>query len=257
VGRLDGKVAVITGTSGGQGRAAALAFAREGARVIACARNAQGAQETAAMVRAAGGEIDSTAPLDLCDNDAVVTWIERVAADHGGIDILYNNAGEPRFGSVGEMAIEDWHFTIRHELDLMYFTTRAAWPHLARSRSGASLVNIASIAGIVGLRDQPQTAHAASKHGVVGMTLQMAAEGAPLGIRANSVSPGLIDTPATTDFIAMGEEGPLGTFMRRLPLGRAGRAEEVVNAALFLASDEASYITGVNLVVDGGSSVLQ
>jgi meso-butanediol dehydrogenase / (S,S)-butanediol dehydrogenase / diacetyl reductase len=255
MGRLAGKVAVITGTGGGQGRAAALAFAREGATVVGCGRNQGNAERTVNLVHAAGGEMTSTAPLDLCDDDAVRSWIDRVAAEFGGIDILYNNAGEPRFGAPNEMSLEDWHFTVRHELDLVFHTCRAAWSHLA-ARHGASIVNVASIAGIVGVRDQPQTAHAATKMGVIGMTRQLAAEGARVGIRANVVSPGLIDTPATADFIAMGDDGPLGDFMDRLPLGRPGRAEEVVNAALFLASDEASYITGVNLVVDGGSSVL-
>jgi len=255
MGRLDGKVAVITGTGGGQGRAAALAFAREGAKVVGCGRNAENAQETVRMVTAAGGQMISAAPLDLTDNDAVVDWIAGAAEHFGGIDILYNNAGEPRFGTPGAMSLEDWHFTVSHELDLVFYTCRAAWPHLIASRA-ASIVNVASIAGIIGVRDQPQTAHAATKMGVIGMTRQLAAEGAPLGIRANVVSPGLIDTPATAHFIAMGADGPLGDFMARLPLGRPGRAEEVVNAALFFASDESSYITGTNLVVDGGSSVL-
>lgn len=254
MGRLDGKVAVITGTGGGQGRAAALAFAREGATIVGCGRNAANAAETVALVQAAGGEMRSTV-LDLTDAAAVAGWIDDAAQAFGAIDVLYNNAGEPRFGPPGEMALEDWHFTVRHELDLVYFACRSAWPHLT-ARGGASIVNVASIAGIVGVRDQPQTAHAATKMGVIGMTRQLAAEGAPLGIRVNCVSPGLIDTPATTHFIAMGDDGPLGDFMDRLPLGRAGRAEEVVAAALFLASEEASYITGVNLVVDGGSSVL-
>ncbi len=255
MGRLSDKVAVITGTSSGQGRVAALTFAREGATVIGCGRNPEAAAETAELVRAAGGQMESRAPLDLCDSQAVAEWIDDVAARHGGIDILYNNAGEPRFGRVGEMPIDDWRFTIEHELDIVYFASRAAWPHLA-AREGASVVNVASIAGLIGLKDQPQVAHAATKLGIVGMTLQMAAEGAALGIRVNCVSPGLIDTPATTDFIAMGQDGPLAAFMARQPLGRAGKPEEVVNAALFLASDEASYITGINLIVDGGSSVL-
>jgi NAD(P)-dependent dehydrogenase (short-subunit alcohol dehydrogenase family) len=254
MGRLDGKVAVITGTGGGQGRAAALAFSREGAQVVGCGRTSENVQETAQMVRDAGGEIHCT-PLDLTDNDAVVGWVKAAVTEFGRIDVLYNNAGEPRFGTPGEMSLEDWHFTIQHELDIVFHTCRAAWPHLVRS-PGAAIVNVASIAGIIGVRDQPQTAHAASKMGIIGMTRQLAAEGAPLDIRVNCISPGLIDTPATHHFIEMGAGGPLGDFMDRLPLGRPGRAEEVVNAALFLASDEASYITGVNIVVDGGSSVL-
>jgi NAD(P)-dependent dehydrogenase (short-subunit alcohol dehydrogenase family) len=255
MGRLEGKVAVITGTGGGQGRAAAIAFAREGATVVGCGRNAANAQETVELVRAAGGQMTNAAPLDLGDSEAVAAWISSVGDEFGRIDVLYNNAGEPRFGPPGEMAIEDWHFTVRNELDLVFYTCRAAWPHLVASEA-ASIVNVASIAGTVGVRDQPQTAHAATKMGIIGMTRQLAAEGARLGIRVNVISPGLIDTPATAHFIAMGDDGPLGDFMGRLPLGRAGRPEEVVNAALFLASDESSYVTGTNLVVDGGSSVI-
>ncbi len=255
VGRLADKVVVITGTGGGQGRAASLAFAREGAKVVGCGRNAENAAATVEMVRAAGGEMISLAPLDLTDEAAAAELIAAAVKEFGGLDILYNNAGEPRFGTPGEMTTEDWMFTLRHELDLVFFVTRAAWPHLIESGNGA-IVNVASIAGVIGVRNQPQTAHAATKMGVIGMTRQLAAEGAGHGIRVNCVSPGLIDTPATSAMIGMGDDGPLGEFIAGLPLARAGRAEEVALAALFLASDEASYITGVNLVVDGGSSVL-
>jgi len=255
MGRLEGKVAVITGTSTGQGRAAALAFTAEGATVIGCSRTAENQSETVRLVREAGREMHSTSPLDLCDYDAVATWIESVVEEFGGIDILYNNAGEPKFGTAGEMSLEDWHFTFQHEIDITYHTVRAAWPHLVK-RGAASIVNVASISGIIGVRTLPQTAHAATKMGIIGMTRQLAAEGAPHGIRANTISPGLIDTPATSHLIAMGAEGPLGQIMSLLPLKRTGRANEVVGAALFLASDESSYVTGANIVVDGGLSVL-
>jgi meso-butanediol dehydrogenase/(S,S)-butanediol dehydrogenase/diacetyl reductase len=255
MGRLEGKVALITGTSTGQGRAAALAFAREGATVVGCSRTAENQAETVRLVREAGLNMDSTSPVDLCDYDAVTSWIEAAVSEHGGIDILYNNAGEPKFGTPGEMPLEDWHFTFQHEIDITYHTVRAAWPHLIQ-RGSTSIVNVASISGIIGVRTLPQTAHAATKMGIIGMTRQLAAEGAPHGIRANVISPGLINTPATSHLIAMGAEGPLGHLMSLLPLGRTGRPEEVVGAAMFLASDEASYVTGANIVVDGGLSVL-
>jgi NAD(P)-dependent dehydrogenase (short-subunit alcohol dehydrogenase family) len=256
MGRLEGKIAVITGTSSGQGRCAALAFAREGATVIGCGRDEARAEETVELVRAAGGEMDSIAPFDLCDHVAVTAWLDGVARDHGGIDVLYNNAGEPRFGPIEQMSVEDWDYTVHHELDIVFYMCRAAWPHLL-ARKKASIVNVASIAGTVGVGGLPQSAHAATKMGIIGITRQLAAEGAPLGIRANAVSPGLIDTAATNQFIAMGAEGPLGPFMRQIPLGRVGAPEEVVPAAVFLASDEASYITGINLIVDGGVCVLR
>ena len=255
MGRLEGKVAVITGTSSGQGRCAALAFAREGATVIGCGRNEARAAQTLELVTSAGGRMQSSAPLDLGDHGAVKDWLDAVAAEHGRIDVLYNNAGDPRFGPVAEMSVEDWDYTIRNELDMYFYTCRAAWPHLLSS-GRASIVNVASIAGTVGVAALPQSAHAATKMGIIGFTRQLAAEGAQHGIRANVVSPGLIDTPATNGFIEMGQGGPLGPFMGKIPLGRPGRPEEVVPAALFLASDEASYITGINLIVDGGSTVL-
>jgi NAD(P)-dependent dehydrogenase (short-subunit alcohol dehydrogenase family) len=256
MGRLEGKIAVITGTSSGQGRCAALAFAREGATVIGCGRDEARAEETVELVRAAGGEMDSTAPFDLCDHRAVTDWLDRVAGDHGGIDVIYNNAGEPRFGPIGQMSVEDWDYTVHHELDIVFYMCRAAWPHLV-ARKKASIVNVASIAGTVGVGGLPQSAHAATKMGIIGVTRQLAAEGAPLGIRANAISPGLIDTAATNQFIAMGADGPLGRFMGQIPLGRVGAPEEVVPAAVFLASDEASYVTGINLIVDGGVCVLR
>jgi meso-butanediol dehydrogenase/(S,S)-butanediol dehydrogenase/diacetyl reductase len=255
MGRLDGKVAVITGTSTGQGRAAALAFSREGATVVGCSRTAANQAETVRLVEDAGYRLHSTSPLDLCDYNAVANWIDGVVSEFGGIDILYNNAGEPKFGTPGEMPLDDWHFTFQHEIDITYHTVRAAWPHLIELGS-SSIVNVASISGIIGVRTLPQTAHAATKMGIIGMTRQLAAEGAPHGIRANVISPGLIETPATSHLIAMGPEGPLGQIMSLLPFGRTGRPEEVVGAALFLASDEASYVTGANIVVDGGLSVL-
>jgi NAD(P)-dependent dehydrogenase (short-subunit alcohol dehydrogenase family) len=208
------------------------------------------------MVSAAGGEISTTAPLDAADPEAVGALIDAIATEFGGIDILYNNASEPRFGAVDEMSLEDWRYTIEHELSIAYYAARAAWPHL-RERGGGAIVNIASVAGTIGVSGLPQSAHAAAKMGIVGMTRQLAAEGAPLGIRVNAVSPGLVTVPSTEPILAMGAEGPLGGILARLPLGRPGRPEEVVAAALFLASDEASYITGVNLMVDGGLTTLQ
>jgi NAD(P)-dependent dehydrogenase (short-subunit alcohol dehydrogenase family) len=256
MGRLDGKVAIITGTSSGQGRVAALAFAREGATVIVCGRNEERAAETVELCESHGYKIHSTAPLDLGDPEGVRSWVDRMASDHGGIDILYNNAGEPRFGPIDKMSVEDWDFTIRNELDIVFYMCRATWPHLA-ARKTSAIVNLASISGTIGVANLPQTAHSATKMGIIGMTRQLAAEGAKLGIRVNAISPGLIDTPATHDFIEMGAPGPLGQFMAGIPLGRAGLPEEIVHAGVFLASDEASYITGINLIIDGGATVLR
>ena len=253
-GRLDGKVALITGTAGGQGRAAALLFAAEGATVVCTDVNADGAAETVGMVRAAGGSMDSTHPLDLADEDGVRAWVDGAAERHGGIDVLYNNAGATRFSPVAETSYADWSFVVRNELDIVFLATRAAWPHLV-ARGGGSVLLVGSTAGITGSMTNPRIAHTAAKGGVVAMTRQLAAEGAPHGIRANCVSPGMIRTPATQgDLLA--PDSPMRTIARAIPLGRIGTPEEVARCALFLASDEASYVTGANLVVDGGWSAV-
>jgi NAD(P)-dependent dehydrogenase (short-subunit alcohol dehydrogenase family) len=253
-GRLHGKVALITGTAGGQGRAAALLFAAEGATVVGTDVQADGAAETVELVRTAGGVMDSTHPLDLADEDGVRAWVDDAAARHGGIDVLYNNAGATRFSPIAETSYSDWSFVLRNELDIVFLVTKHAWPHLV-ARGGGSVLLVGSTAGITGSMTNPRIAHTATKGGVVAMTRQLAAEGAPHGIRANCLSPGMIRTPATEgDLLA--PDSPMRTIARAIPLGRIGAPEEVARCALFLASDEASYVTGANLVVDGGWSAV-
>jgi NAD(P)-dependent dehydrogenase (short-subunit alcohol dehydrogenase family) len=253
-GRLQGKVALITGTAGGQGRAAALLFAAEGATVVGTDLDAAGAAETVELVRVAGGVMDSTHPLDLGDEDLVRAWVGAAVERHGGIDVLYNNAGATRFSPVAETSYADWSFVLRNELDIVFLATKAAWPHLV-ARGGGCVLLVGSTAGITGSVTNPRIAHTATKGGVVAMTRQLAAEGAPHGIRANCISPGMIRTPATEgDLLAA--DSPMRTIARAIPLGRIGAPEEVVRCALFLASDEASYVTGANLVVDGGWSAV-
>jgi NAD(P)-dependent dehydrogenase (short-subunit alcohol dehydrogenase family) len=251
MGRLDGKVALISGTAGGQGREAALLFSREGARIVGCDIQVDGMRETEELVRAQGGEMKSEGPFDLADPEQAAAWVEFGANAFDGFDILYNNAGAPRFGPVSEMSTEDWHFTIRNELDLVFFSTRAAWPHLVK-RGGGAIVNVGSVAGITGLKRMPQVAHSATKAAVIGLTRQLAAEGSVHGIRVNSLSPGLIETPATAELLALGPDGPIGSLIAKTALERAGQAIEMVNVALFLASDESSFVTGENIVADGG-----
>lgn len=248
-GKLAGKVTLITGTGGGQGRAAALLFAREGATVVGCDIKAEEAEATAAMVDAAGGTMISTSPLDLGDREQVDSWIDAAAVACGGIDVLYNNASATKLVPLAEMSDEEWHFTIRNELDLMFYASRRAWPHLVAAGGGA-IVNTASMCGINAIRPAAGSfAHAATKHGVIGMTRELANEGGPKGIRVNSVSPGFIRSPAT-EFLE--DAGLLDAFLDHQMLRRVGTAEDVARAALFLASDDASFITAENLVVDGG-----
>ncbi|MGW3944199.1 SDR family NAD(P)-dependent oxidoreductase [Streptomyces phaeochromogenes] len=252
--RVAGKVALITGTAGGQGRAAALLFAAEGAVVIGTDLDPDGAAATADLVQAAGGRMSSTHPLDLGDEDGVRAWVEDAATTHGGIDIVYNNAGATRFAPVAETSYADWTFTVRNELDIVFLVTKHAWPHLV-ARGGGAVLLVGSTAGISGSLTNTRIAHTATKGGVVAMTRQLAAEGAAHGIRANCISPGMIRTPATeADLLAA--DHPMRDIGRHIPLGRVGTPEEIARCALFLASDEASYVTGANLVVDGGWSAV-
>ena len=236
--RLTRRVALITGTAGGQGAVAAQLFAAEGAVVVGC------------DVKSAPG----VAQVDLTDEEAVRRWVDAAAAEHGRIDILYANAGATRFHPVEEVSAAEWDFVLRHELDVVFFPVKHAWPHLKRSRN-AAVVLVGSTAGLTGSMTNQRVAHSVAKGGVIAMTRQLAAEGAPYGIRVNCISPGMISTPATQgDLLA--EDHPMRGIAAAIPLGRIGRAEEAVRCALFLASDEASYVTGANLVVDGGWSAV-
>jgi meso-butanediol dehydrogenase/(S,S)-butanediol dehydrogenase/diacetyl reductase len=253
-GRLEGKVALVTGIGGGIGRAAALLFAAEGATVVGCDLKEDGTGETVALAREGGHDIDATTGLDLGDPDATLAWIDAAASAHGGIDVLFNNASAIRFGPVDELSVEDWSFTVRNELDLVFYAIRAVWPHLRR-RGGGAVVNVGSISGYRGAWFMPQNAHGATKGGVLGLTYQLAVEGGPLGIRVNAVSPALTRTPAT-EHLFTDPDSPFDFAQARIPLGRAGEPVDIARAALFLASDEASYITGVNLPVDGGTAAV-
>src|SRR5712692_676065 len=163
-GRLAGKVAFISGVGRGQGRVAALMFAAEGASVVGCDIDASSATKTGELVDAAGGQMWSFGSVDLGDPPAAAEWIEHGVRAAGGIDVLYNNAGAVRFGRIEEATPADWEFTIRNELDLVFFVTRAAWPHLIK-RGGGSIINIASGSALRGAMYAGAAAHAAAKGG--------------------------------------------------------------------------------------------
>ncbi|MEV7388153.1 SDR family NAD(P)-dependent oxidoreductase [Streptomyces sp. NPDC091215] len=251
--RLAGKVALISGTARGQGRAAALRFAAEGALVVGGDLLHEEALETQRLVTEAGGTALTPARLDATDEDSVRAWAEAAVSAFGGIDILYANAGAVRFGAVDTQPYADFGFTMRAELDSVWLAAHIAWPQLVRSRG--CVLTVGSTAGLTGSLTNRRTAHSASKGAVIALTRQLAAEGAPHGVRANCISPGMIDTEGSRgDLLAA--DHPMRTIARHIPLGRVGRPDEVVNAAVFLASAEASYITGANLVVDGGWSAV-
>lgn len=245
-GRFDGKVVVITGTGGGQGRAAALRFAAEGAKVVGCDVKEEGNEETVQLVRGAGGEMTGMAPVDLGDPEQAKAWVEQAAAAYGRIDVLYNNASACRFGGIAEFSVEDWQFTMRNEIDLVFYVTKFAWPHL--SERGGVVLNTASVAGH-GNSDSG-IAHTTTKAAVIAMTHCIADAGGPLGIRANSISPGPVETPGTADIFAA--PGMKDAMLAGLLVKRLGQADDIAATAVFLASDEASWITGADLLVDGG-----
>lgn len=247
---LEGKVALISGTAGGMGRAAALVFAAAGARIAGCDLDADGDGETARMVAEQGGVMTSLAPVDLTSADGAREWVQRAVADHGAVDVLYNNASVARVGPWEELDFEQWRFAMTYELDIVFLSTRAAWPYLV-SRGGGVIINIASVAAHRGASFVHQHAHGAAKGAVAAFTRHLVVSGAPHGIRANTISPGMIRTPATAAFVD-DPGGPIATVLAAIPAGRVGAPEDVARVAAFLASDGASYINGADIPVDGG-----
>jgi NAD(P)-dependent dehydrogenase (short-subunit alcohol dehydrogenase family) len=250
-GRLSGKVCVVTGTGGSMGRATAVAFARAGASVVGCDVTVEPAQSTVEMVRGAGGEMVSMHPCHLSEPADCRALVELALSTYGRVDVLFNLAAMSYFNWLEDITDEEWDRARRDEVDLVFYLTRAAWPHLKASRG--VVVNMASLNASLSFKILPSLAHTTNKAGIVGMTRQLAMEGREHGIRVNSISPGLIESNATR---AQLDNPEWASYMLgKTLLGRLGRPEEVANVALFLASGESSYVTGVDIVVDGGMKV--
>jgi len=254
MGRLEGKIALISGTGGGMGRAAALEFAAQGARVAGCDLNAEGDAETEALVRAAGGTMRSFAPVDLTDEAQAGRWVEAAVAEFGGVDVLYNNASVARVGPWDELDYAEWRRAMTYELDIVYICTKAAWPYLV-ARGGGCVINVASVAAVRGAGFVHQHAHGAAKGGVLAFTKHLMVSGIPHNIRAVSISPGMIRTPATSPVIDI-PGGPLQEIIAKTPSRRVGEPHEVAQLASFLASDEALYINGADVAIDGGATAI-
>jgi 3-oxoacyl-[acyl-carrier protein] reductase len=246
---LTGKVAVVTGARRGMGRSHALTLAKAGAKVTVADISLEDCQKVVDEIAKAGGEALAV-KCDVSQKTEVDEMIKMTVGKFGKIDILVNNAGICQFKPFLDLTEEDWDKTIDINLKGYFLCAQAAAKEMAKQKSGV-IVNIASIAmGQVGMGFVALAHYCASKGGIVGMTEALALELAPYGIRVNAIAPGAIDTP----MIASVQTDPkaLESTLSQIPLGRIGKAEEVSNLVLFLASDDSSYMTGDAVVIDGG-----
>lgn len=246
---FEEKVALVTGASGGIGRATARAFAASGASVVVSDVNAAGGEETVALIKAAGG----TALFQRCDvakADEVKALIARAVSEYGRLDFAHNNAGINNI-MLSEYDDEVWAKSIAVNLTGVMMCMREEVEVMLKQGGGA-IVNTASINGLVGNPTQP--AYVAGKHGVVGLTRHAALKHARSGIRVNAVCPGVIETPMTDSVAANPEIRKIMEGMT--PMGRMGQPEEVAAAVLWLCSDQASFVTGHPLVMDGGATAV-
>jgi meso-butanediol dehydrogenase / (S,S)-butanediol dehydrogenase / diacetyl reductase len=246
--RFKEKVVVVTGAGHGIGRASAQRFASEGGEVVVVDVNGDSAAETVGLIVEGGGAAHAFA-VDVSDERAVDGLGAEVAARHGRVDVLHNNAGRLRAGSVTELAVEEWDRTFAVNVRSMFLVSRALIP-LMRPRGGA-IVNTASTSGLVGEMGIP--AYNSSKGAVLNLTRQLAADYTREGIRVNCVCPGWIPTGFNDPVLeGLTDEEVEAMVVATVPMGRQGTPEEIAAAVAFLASDDATYVTGHALVVDGG-----
>ena len=241
---LSGKVALVTGASRGIGCSIAKILAENGAHVVCISRNVSDVQSVADEITAAGGSATAVA-CDISDSDNVTKLIKETVVTHNHLDILVNNAGVTRDNLLMRMSEDDWNTVLNINLKAAIIANKAAARAMIKQRKGR-IINISSIVGLIG--NAGQVNYAASKAGLIGLTKSTARELAPRGITANCIAPGYIATDMTNE---LGNEVQQ-SLNEKIPLGRIGQVEDIAYAVTFLASDEAEYITGQTLTIDGG-----
>jgi NAD(P)-dependent dehydrogenase (short-subunit alcohol dehydrogenase family) len=251
--RLADKVCIITGAGGGMGRVAAQRFASEGARVVVAEFSEQAGGETVQLVKDAGGAA-TFAKVDVSKEDDARAMVDQAIATYGRVDVLYNNAGimPEADHSVIDTDVATWDQVMAVNLRGVFLGCKFAIPRMVEQGSG-SVINISSFVALLGC-SVPQDAYTASKGAVLSLTRSLAVQFGPHGVRTNAICPGPVETPLLMDWLVKDEEAKR-TRLARNPTGRFGKPEEIVNMALYLASDEARWTNGASLVVDGGISV--
>ncbi len=262
--RLAGKIALVTGAGSmkggmGNGKATAIRLAQEGAAIAALDLDQNAAEETCALIRQEGGRAIALA-ADVTQEDQVQASIAQCLSEFGQIDILQNNVGILKTGGAMDSTVDDWDTLVNVNMKAVFLPTKHVLPHFV-DRGAGVVTNISSIAGLRYL-GTPYIGYNATKGSIISFTRNLAAEMAPHGVRANAILPGFIDTPMARDITEQNTDDPSSIDWdaldkqraARIPLGRVGTPWDVANAAVFLASDEASYITGTEITVDGGVS---
>lgn len=255
--RLADKVGIVTAAASGMGRAGAIRFAKEGAAVAVVDRDRSGVESVVGQIEENGGRAIGII-ADLTKDEDSRRIVRETASAFGGLDFVWNHVGHPGPASIEGIDLADYELAMNLNIRTVLVTTEAALPEM-RARGGGSLLYTASTSGLQGSQFSP--VYSAAKHGVVGLVKALAKRYAKDGIRANAICPGPIDTPMLRTFVArpdqqstqgMDKEELVRSRGGQTPMGRPGKPEEVVNAALFLLSDEASFVTGAALPVDGG-----
>ena len=249
-GRLAGKVVLITGAGSGMGAEAVVRFAKEGAKVIACDMNLDAAKKAVATAEAAGGKAMAVA-MNVAKEAEVKDGIKSGVKAYGKLDVIYNNAGifPNDDHSVIDTEEKVWDQVYAVNVKGIAFVCKYGIPELLAA-GGGSVINVASFVALVGCT-VPQDAYTASKGAVIALTKSLAVQYGPKGIRANAICPGPIETPLLTAWL-LKEPAEKAKRLNRIPMGRFGRSEDIVNAALYLASDESRWTNGLAMVVDGG-----